>query len=65
MAIQVYHCLDSITFSFDSRMFISHAKFIIYKEYYKTKALNVQLGTKKELSAPLKQVGGDYILRVM
>ena len=31
VTIHVYHCLDSITFSFDSRMFISHVRLIFYK----------------------------------
>ena len=31
VTIHVYHCRDSLTFSFDSRMFISHIKLIIYK----------------------------------
>jgi len=31
VAIHIYHCPDSITFSFNSRMFISHVILIIYK----------------------------------
>lgn len=31
VAIHIYHCSDSITFSFNSRIFISHVRLIIYK----------------------------------
>jgi hypothetical protein len=55
MAIYAYHCLDSITFSFDSMMFISHVKLIIYKEGYKTKAYSVHPAS---IVTPYAHAGG-------